>query len=676
MNLIDFGVLSLHFSFLLICGTILVCFVATGLLEKNNSPEKLEKLVLISSNLQKGSSILLLFSTLILLFFILSHDFSIVYVDSVSSRLLPVIYLISGLWGGQNGSLLFWSALLGLFVLSGRLMLKQFPPQLHIYYNFISSIIVGVFIFMNFKIASPFEIYNLEPPPDGAGLNPLLQNIYMVIHPPLLYLGFISHIVPWILGLLSFMIKDEDKADFNNIWKKSIYIAWFFLGLGNFSGMLWAYEVLGWGGYWGWDPVENSSLMPWLITTAAVHQFYKNSDKKIYTIILLSISFLLVIVGTYLTRSGTIASVHSFGVSPLKNYFILLMIIVILISCYFIYKNLKLKASSDGVSKNISFYDYLITVMILVLIAMTFVVFSITLFPVFSSIFSSNTIELSTNLYSKWMPPLALILLLIQIVYYYKKESCNIFIKMFFLIISMLSAVLITPSFSFGTLICFGGCSVILISLYSIIIRARTLNSFAHNLIHLSIGLLLIAFCGEGFKGEHEFNIGVGENVTIDNYKFTLKNIGDYDSIENRTVEASLELYDMKNKTARIYRPKIVSYYENMDQQLSRADISRSVFKDVFVALGGYDFEHQTVNIKFFVNPLTFWVWTGGVFLLFPLIIFMRLNYKSTIKYILISILIIVCGYLIGEKIIVLTLSAIVLIWFFATIYRTIIFTR
>jgi cytochrome c-type biogenesis protein CcmF len=255
----------------------------------------------------------LLIATLSLWKGLISHDFNIEYVAAYTSRNLPTYYIVSALWAGQKGSLLFWAVVLSLFASAAQLLTSRRHAALLPYVAGVTSAVVVFFVIVMLFAANPFERLAFTPE-DGQGLNPQLQNVGMVMHPPMLYLGYISITIPFAFAVGALLSRRLDTGWIVAIRKWTL-VSWLFLSIGIVLGMWWAYVELGWGGYWAWDPVENASFLPWLTMTAFLHSVMiqeKRGMLKRWNVALIVATFLLSIFGTFITRSGVIASVHSF----------------------------------------------------------------------------------------------------------------------------------------------------------------------------------------------------------------------------------------------------------------------------------------------------------------------------------------------------------------------------
>src|SRR6202050_840826 len=265
------------------------------------------------------------------------NNFSIAYIFHHSNRDLPAPYKFAVLWSGQEGSLLFWSLLLSAYGLVLRLRYKT-DPRLFAYASVIIAAVQVFFLLLLNFAARPFAVMQGSLPADGSGLNPLLQYPEMVIHPPMLYLGYVGFTVPFAFALAALIMRYPGEK-WIHITRRWTMVTWGFLTCGVFLGMHWAYSVLGWGGYWGWDPVENASLMPWLTGTAFLHSVMMQEKRgmlKTWNMWLIFSTFMLSIFGTFLTRSGVVSSVHAFAQSSIGTWFVVFMGIVLAV-CIFTY---------------------------------------------------------------------------------------------------------------------------------------------------------------------------------------------------------------------------------------------------------------------------------------------------------------------------------------------------
>ena len=265
----------------------------------------------------------------VIIYAFVAGDYSIRYVQRYSDSVQPLFYKITSYWGGLDGSVMFWVFLLSIF---GSVAVKVNRERHRELIPYVVAVIAAVEMFFLFLMVihnNPFATYLTESPTDGRGLNPLLQNFYMAIHPPTMYLGFVGLTIPFAFGMAALFTGHLDDSWLRAVRRWTMF-SWFFLSLGLTLGMIWAYEELGWGGYWGWDPVENAGMLPWFTATAFLHSVMVQERRgmlRVWNVTLVIITFLLTIVGTFLTRSGVVQSIHAFGEDPeLARYFVGFMV--------------------------------------------------------------------------------------------------------------------------------------------------------------------------------------------------------------------------------------------------------------------------------------------------------------------------------------------------------------
>src|SRR5579872_1332195 len=345
---------------------------------------------------------------------LLTSDFSMEYVASYSSTTLPTVYKITSLWGGQQGSLLLWTLLLSTFASIVAFQNRRRNPDIAPYALAVMAIVVVFFLGMLNFVTRPFDLLAVRPA-EGSDLNPLLQNYWMAIHPPSLYTGYVSTTVPFAFASAALITGKLDETWIRTTRRWAI-LSWFFLTLGNLFGARWAYEVLGWGGYWAWDPVENAAFMPWLVMTAYLHSVMIQERKdmlKVWNLILVGLAFGLTLFGTFITRSGVISSVHSFTQSGLGPYFLTFLIAVVVLYTALLLSRVKqLRTPAEFESYLSREAAFLFNNLVLVGIA--FAVFWGTLFPVLSEAVRGVKITVGPPFFDKVNGPLALLLIFLM----------------------------------------------------------------------------------------------------------------------------------------------------------------------------------------------------------------------------------------------------------------------
>src|SRR5580700_1517219 len=345
---------------------------------------------------------------------LLRSDFSLEYVAAYSSTTLPTVYKVTALWGGQQGSLLFWTLLLSTFASIVAFQNRRRNPEIAPYALAVMAIVAVFFLGMLNFVTRPFDLLAVRPA-EGSDLNPLLQNYWMAIHPPSLYTGYVSAAVPFAFACGALVTRKLDDGWIRTTRRWAIF-SWFFLTLGNLFGARWAYEVLGWGGYWAWDPVENAAFMPWLVMTAYLHSVMIQERKdmlKVWNLALIGMAFGLTLFGTFLTRSGVVSSVHSFTQSGLGPYFLIFLIVATGAYATLLIARLKLLRTPAEFESYLS-REAAFLFNNLALVGIAFAVFWGTIFPVLSEAVRGVKITVGPPFFNKVNAPLALALIFLM----------------------------------------------------------------------------------------------------------------------------------------------------------------------------------------------------------------------------------------------------------------------
>ncbi len=561
-------------------------------------------------------------SFLSLVFSFIVSDFSNETVFNNSHTTKPLFYKISGTWGNHEGSLLLWLLVLTLFIFIFLLRTKNQPVKYKILtLVFQQLIIVGFFIFL-IKTSNPFN-YLFPVPEEGLGLNPILQDPALAIHPPILYLGYVGSSIIFSSALAATSLKMISSSWAVHI-KNWILISWIYLTLGILLGSIWAYYELGWGGFWFWDPVENVSLMPWLALTTLLHCIMVLERKSILTswIIILSIAtFTLSMCGTFLVRSGILNSVHTFANDPERGLFILIFLFVLIFLSLFIFfffhKDEKLNRSSFSfLSKETSilinnwFMMYFLSV---VLIG--------TIYPIFLDVISSEKISVGPPFYHKLIIPFLIPFLLIMAIgpklKWIKSQLNNKIYLILLLIVSILLAFLILKNFNQNFLM-----NTILISsslyLFFVTIRdffIRKFENISQNIAHFGFSLLILSILFNNlFSSEIITNLKVGE--TFDNSKTKIifesvdqKKEKNYESIiANFKIQSSNGKKDKLSPELRIYNQPVIA--------TSEADIKTTLMSDKFIVINLVQ-NQDFFNVRYQVKPFMLWIWISVILISF-----------------------------------------------------------
>jgi cytochrome c-type biogenesis protein CcmF len=597
--------------------------------------------------LAASGAVILAFGSL--LYLLITNDFSVSHVVNSSNRDLPIFYKIAAVWGGHDGSMLLWvfvaSIFSGLVIYQNRFRYRDMMP----YVVAVLMFNLAFFLALNLFLSNPFnQLVQVFPdgsmqkyvPTDGRGLNPLLQYWAMVIHPPILYLGFIGFVVPFAFAIAALATRQQGDTWIRTTRRWTL-VTWLMLGAGLILGGKWAYVVLGWGGYWAWDPVENSSLMPWLIGTAFLHSVIMQEKKgmlKIWNVILILIAYLLGIFGTFITRSGIVNSVHAFADSSLGAFFIYYMFFVLLATAYLITARLpylKGERTLDSLMSRESAFLF----NNLILVVACFAIFWGTMFPVFSEWVQGTKISVGPPFFNRVNIPIGLILLLLTGVgplFAWRKTSLESLKRAVFLplIVSAAAcaALLAGGMRNFYTIVCLTLCVFVSVTIFEEFykgarIRAKnagenllraTVNLTLKNkrryggyIVHFGVVLIFLGLSGNAYNRDASQQLSPGERMSIGTYTLTMKDYQEGDT-PNYSYGYVLLQADQDGKFIGTLKPER-RFFKTGDQQSTTTVALHSTPKeDLYVIFAGMSNDGTKYQINAFVNPLVFWVWFGS----------------------------------------------------------------
>jgi cytochrome c-type biogenesis protein CcmF len=625
--------------------------------------------LLIKSTRQAGiaTCVLIFLGTLTLEYLFFTDDFSVAYVVAHSNRDLSAFYKVAALWSGQEGSLLFWSFLLAVYVFSALMTYRNKNGELMPYVGVVLAGVQIFFLTLNNFVASPFKALavpgvggamNFVTRADGNGLNPLLQYPEMVIHPPNLYSGYTGFTIPFAFALGALLARYPGEK-WIHLTRRWTMIAWGFQSAGILLGAHWAYAVLGWGGYWAWDPVENASLLPWLTGTAFLHSVMmqeKRGMMKVWNVWLVFITFLLCITGTFLTRSGIVASVHAFAQSSIGNWF-LGFIVVILLVCFAAYfKNrdyLKSEHQLDAIVSRESSFLFNNLILLVSCVA----VLSGTLFPVFSEWLSSSRISVGPPFFNKVNIPIGLLLMFLTGVgplLAWRKTSLESLKRNFAwpLAIGLLGGVV---AFALGyrqiySLVCMTLCvfvaATISMEFYrgAKVIRARSGASFLASsidltmrntrryggyIVHMGMVLIFIGLAGVAFNQDVQKDMQPGQTMKIGKYTLLLQSV-DSKPEKNYTAERmNVEVLENNKELMMLYPER--RKFNASEQSGTMVAIYSTLKEDLYVVYAGISPETDVPVIHAYLNPLVKWIWFGGAVLVFGTLIALLPDRKAVL---------------------------------------------
>lgn len=667
----DFGNLSLMLALgLAIYGTV------AALLSAIYARERLR---IASRRAFLGAGVMVVCAVVALGILFSNNDFSVVYVQRNSNLAMPWYYKITAVWAGSAGSLLWWTTILCVYNAVFLLLTRKAPRLMMSWaYVFIGMGII-FFLVINNIVSNPFDTWHeivpgqgaqVIEPREGTGMNPQLQHWAMIIHPPLLYTGYIGFLFPFAMALGALITRVESR-DWLALTRNWTLTAWLILGVGIILGGAWAYMELGWGGYWAWDPVENASFMPWLLATAYVHSVLAQETRgmfKKWNILLLMSTYLMCLFGTFITRSGLISSVHSFAKSDIGYYFIgYIAITAILAVIVVILRRDQLRddnAYDSFVSREVGllFNNVMfVTICVTMLLA--------TIYPMVTEWLYDVKRELRHGFYNKVEIPLFLgmiFLMAIGPIITWKRTSKRL-IRERFLWPSVI-AIVSLPFFYFtaegsrisGTIggfeisyppapLSYALCVFLMVtilqefweaasrrakraneSFFTALVSIVRLNKrrYGGYIAHFSILLMAIGITGAAFNLQDKKELGVGEIMTLGPHTFQIAKIDDYNTDNYAALKATVHLLE-DGKATRTFYPEQRVYHASQ-AQASEVGIDVTLQRDYYVVLAGLapdsTDEHRVGVFHIYVNPLVIWIWIGSVFMVIGTLISMLPN--------------------------------------------------
>ncbi len=633
----------------LLAGALALRWIATG----QPAPISPERLADTARRAGIAGFVAVTAAAFALVWSVFTNDFSITYIMEHSNRALPAAYKFSALWSGQEGSLLLWAWLLGAYGFVLRLTHKQ-DVKLYAYAGAILAAIQVFFLLVLTFAAPPFALYRGAIPDDGNGLNPLLQYPEMVIHPPMLYLGYVGFSVPFAFALGALMMRypGEKWIKITRLWTM---VTWLFLTCGIFLGMHWAYAVLGWGGYWGWDPVENASFMPWLTGTAFLHSVMMQEKKgmmKSWNVWLIFSTFLLTLLGTLLTRAGLVSSVHAFAQSSIGTWFVVFMGIVLAV-CIFTYIVQRSHLKSDHQVESLVSRESSFLFNNLVLLTACFVILWGTLFPIISEYVEGSKVTVGAPFYNAVAIPIGLFLLFLTGVgplLPWRAASLKSIKRNFVLPVIALWVMVIVclavgvrpwkdgaiDQGNFYALVAFALSAAVFTAILSEFLRGaaviskqsgknllvsvwlltrRNTRRYGGYIIHIGVVIIVIGLAGAAFNRNIESEMGLHDKMSIGPY--TLEQVGaTQDSNLNFNSEyAMLNVYKGGKLQFQMAPEKRV--YLASQQPQTMVAIHSTPSWDLYVVYEGTNPDTGQPIIKAFLNPLVGWIWAGLVVLVF-----------------------------------------------------------
>ena len=535
---------------------------------------------------------------------------------------------------------MFWVFLLAVFGSLAIYVNRDRHRELIPYVVAIISAVQVFFLFMMIVHKNPFETFLVQAPADGRGLNPLLQNIYMVVHPPSLYIGFVGMTIPYAFGMAALITGHLDDS-----WLRAVrrwtMVSWLFLSLGLTLGMIWAYEELGWGGYWGWDPVENAGLLPWFTASAFLHSVIVQERRgmlKVWNVSLVIITFFLTIFGTFMTRSGIVQSVHAFGEDRTLTWmFTVFMVAILLFSFAWVVRRLPLLKPRYDLDSWVSREAAFVANNWILLIAAMLVLFG-TMFPTLSEALTGNRLTVGPPFFNRWMTPIGLVLLLLTgvapLLAWRRSTLANLRDSFLWPVVFMAAVTAVFVGLGvrvWSSGICFALCAFVAATITQEFLRGarvrkeatgtdlftagvglvmRERRRYGGYIVHLGIVLMYLGFAGEGFKTDQQMLLKLGQEATV--RQFTVKNNGVKvtEDAQKQMVTGHILVTEDGKSLGTMY-PARWFYKKHEDQPTTEVAIRRTVAEDLYLVMPAYELNDQSMSLQVVVTPLVNWIWAG-----------------------------------------------------------------
>jgi cytochrome c-type biogenesis protein CcmF len=627
---------------ILITALVLAAFgIITGML---GGWQRNARLIQSSYNSVWAVAGLVVIASVILWYALLADQFQVIYVWNSSERALPVFYKFAAMWGGQSGSLLFWTLLLSIYsvVAVYTFRLRQAANMAYVYAMLLMTTLF--FLVLLVFAANPFRQATFIPE-DGQGLNPLLQNYWMVIHPVMLYLGYVGMAVPFAFAMGALLSKRVD-AEWARTVRRWTLIPWMFLSAGILMGSQWAYMELGWGGYWAWDPVENASFLPWLTGTAFLHSIIIQEQRgilKIWNVVLIWLTYFLVILGTFITRSGIVESVHSFARSEVGPFFLSFLIIVFLGFAWLLYNRLPLLRDDHPID-SVASREAAFLANNWLFVGITFATLWGTFFPMFSEILTNERIAVAAPFFNKVNGPLFLALFLLMGIgplMAWRHTSTAALRRQFTwpsIAAAIVAAIMLVISRNvypiIGMAVCAFSAATIVQEYVRGIVARRTHNEeaipvamaqlirrngrrYGGYIVHLGMVMIGVAIVGiEFFQQTTNVTLPLGESATLGGYELRYNGLEEMRQSNRTQIGARLLIFDANTKEQiGSILPSRNIYDKTPDMPTSEVGLRMTMIEDVYVVLNGWNPTTQAATFTIYINPLTLWLWLGGIIL-------------------------------------------------------------
>ena len=574
------------------------------------------------------------------------HDFSLEYVVNYSSESLSGGYLLAALWGGMEGSLLFWTLLLTIFSAVAVRNARRNGSRLS---GWAGAVLAGIAIFFLLLLVAPADPFTTMSsiPADGNGLNPLLQSPGMVIHPPLLYTGFVGFSIPFAFAIAALLAGRSDDSWFRSTRRWTLF-AWSALSIGIVLGGAWAYTELGWGGYWAWDPVENASFMPWLTATAFLHSVVIQEKRrmfKVWNVSLIVLTYVLAVFGTFLTRSGILSSIHTFTEGPIGKWFLPFLALMLVGGLGVVAWRLDSLRAENRFDSLLSRESAFLANNVLFLAA-AFTVLWGTIYPIVAEIASGTRLSVGPPFFNSVFVPIGLALLLLTGIgplISWRRMSRGAFVRV--VRAPLVAGAVVTVALwiagvdSTGALLAVALCSFTTVAILAefgrgsriyrtreglpmhlALIRAisRNRRRYGGYVVHLGVVLIVIGFAGSAGKVERQAVVPQGGSMTVGDYELVFEKLDSARTDEKDVHQATIGVFRGDDRIAALYPQRNLHRAQNQPQ--SEVAIRSTPVEDLYVVVTEFDASGDAV-IRAFVNPLTWWIWAGAAVMLAGMVV-------------------------------------------------------
>ena len=571
----------------------------------------------------------------------LNDDFSIKYIAHESESLQPLFYKITSFWGGLDGSIMFWVFLLSIFGSLAVYVNRERHRELIPYVVAVISAVQMFFLYLMVVHKNPFTTFLTPAPADGTGLNPLLQNYWMAIHPPSLYTGFVGMTIPYAFGMAALITGHLDDAWLRAVRRWTMF-SWLFLSFGLMLGMIWAYEVLGWGGYWGWDPVENAALLPWFTATAFLHSVMvqeRRSMLRVWNVTLVILTFFLTIFGTFLTRSGVVQSVHAFGDDPqLARLFTGFMVVILVFSFGWVIHRLPLLRARSELDSWVSREAAFLVNNWILLFSAFFVAFA-TMFPTLSEAVTGTRLTVGPPFFNKWMLPIGLVLLFLTglgpLLAWRKSSLSNLRDSFAWPVAATAVAAGALAAIGlreWASLTCFSLCVFVATTIGQEFWRGarvrkkntgtdlltaviglvgRNKRRYGGYIVHVGIVSIFLGFAGNAYKKDVTVPLSMGQQTTVGAYTVRNDQVKVFEDGQKQTITAYISVFKKGQQIDTMY-PGKTSFLKHLNEPArTEVAIRRTLTEDLYLVVASVDAATQAVGLNIVVNPLVDWVWLG-----------------------------------------------------------------